>query len=79
MPTLTLKDIPPEVHRRLKARATRNRRSLNREAIECLRAATSASVIDPEAFLARARNLREHVSGRLTQREIDAWKRRGRP
>jgi plasmid stability protein len=79
MPTLTLKDIPPELHRRLKARALRNRRSLNREVIECLRAATGASPIDPEALLAKARALREQVSGRLSQRDLDAAKRTGRP
>ena len=79
MPTLTLKDIPPELHRRLKARALRNRRSLNREAIECLRAATGAAPIDPEALLARARSLREQVSGQLTQRDLARWKRAGRP
>jgi plasmid stability protein len=79
MPSLTLKDVPPELHRRLKARALRNRRSLNREAIECLRAATGSSPIDPEALLARARSLREQVSGLLTQRDLDASKRAGRP
>jgi plasmid stability protein len=79
MPSLTLKDLPPEVHRRLKARALRNHRSLNREAIECLRAATGAGVVDPEALLARARALREQVSGRLSQRELDRSKRAGRP
>ena len=79
MPTLTLKDIPPELHRRLKARAQRNRRSLNREAIECLRAATGAAPVDPELLLARARALRERVKGRLTQRELASWKRAGRP
>ena len=79
MPTLTLKDVPPEVHRRLKARALRNRRSLNREAIECLRAATRAVPIDPEALLAKARSLRQQVSGRLTQRDLEAAKRAGRP
>lgn len=79
MPSLTLKDVPPELHRRLKARALRNRRSLNREAIECLRAAAGAAPVDPEALLARARSLRERVSGRLTQRELESWKRLGRP
>jgi len=79
MPTLTLKDIPPELHRRLKARALRNHRSLNREAIECLRAATGATPVDPEALLARARNLREQIGGRLGQRDLDAAKRAGRP
>lgn len=79
MPTLTLKDVPPELHRRLKARALRNRRSLNREAIECLRAATHAGPIDPEALLAKARSLREQASGRLTQRDLEAARGAGRP
>ncbi|HSN92996.1 MAG TPA: YmdB family metallophosphoesterase, partial [Anaeromyxobacteraceae bacterium] len=39
MPTLTLKGLPADVHRRLKARAARHGRSLNVEAIACLRAA----------------------------------------
>jgi len=79
MPTLTLKDVPSALHQRLKRRAARNRRSLNREAIECLRAATGASPVDTDALLARARVLRASVSGRLTRRELGAWRRKGRP
>jgi plasmid stability protein len=79
MPTLTLEDVPPELHRRLEARALRNRRSLNREAIECLRAAMGAGPLDPEVLLARARALRQRVSGRLPQRPLESWKRAGRP
>lgn len=36
MATLTLKNVPDDLHRRLKERAERNRRSLNREAIHVL-------------------------------------------
>ena len=36
MATLTLKNVPDDLHRRLKSRAERNHRSLNREAIRCL-------------------------------------------
>jgi plasmid stability protein len=79
MPSLTLKDLPLDVHRRLKARAARNRRSLNREAIECLRAATHAVAVDPDSLLVRARTLREQVSGRLSQRDLATAKRAGRP
>ena len=79
MPTLTLKNLPVEVHRRLKARALRHRRSLNSEAIECLRAATITSPVDTEALLAKARELREHVRGRLTARRLSEAKRLGRP
>lgn len=36
MATLTLKNVPDDLHRQLKARAERNHRSLNREAIRLL-------------------------------------------
>jgi plasmid stability protein len=40
MPSLTLKDMPAKLHRTLKKRALRNRRSLNQEALYCLEQAT---------------------------------------
>jgi plasmid stability protein len=79
VPTLTLKNLPPDLHRRLKARALRHRRSLNSEAIECLRMAAMAVPLDPEALLAEARALRERVRGRLTGRVLGEARRRGRP
>ena len=36
MATITLKNVPPELHERLKASAERNRRSMNSEALVCL-------------------------------------------
>ena len=66
MATLTLKNLPEDLHRRLKARAALNQRSLNREVIECLRNATGA------------RDLRRKVTGRLTDRELHRLKERGR-
>lgn len=62
MATLTLKNVPDDLHRRLKARAERNHRSLNREAIRCLEAAvepTSAVADDPWA---RAEAFREKLA-----------------
>ena len=44
MATLTLKNVPDDLHRRLKERAARNHRSLNREVIHALEEA-----IAPEA------------------------------
>ena len=40
MPSLTLKDMPVKLHRTLKRRALRHRRSLNQEALYCLEQAT---------------------------------------
>ncbi|MBM4384524.1 MAG: plasmid stability protein [Deltaproteobacteria bacterium] len=79
MPSLTLKNVPPDVHRRLKARARRHRMSLNREAIECLREATGVRQVDPEMMLAEIRELRARVNGKLSERQLAKLKGRGRP
>jgi plasmid stability protein len=36
MPTITLKNVPPSLHRKLKDQATHNFRSLNSEILACL-------------------------------------------
>ncbi len=64
MPTITLKNVPEELHRRLKERAERHHRSLNREAIRCLEAAVAPPAFDPEVFLAKADALREELAAR---------------
>ncbi len=79
MPTLTLKNLPRGLHRKLRARAARHRRSLNSEAIACIAAAVMASPLDPDALLSRARSLRRRVSGRLTDQELARAKAEGRP
>jgi plasmid stability protein len=48
---LTLKNLPPELHARLKASAQANRRSLNREILARLEAALDAPSVDVEAEL----------------------------
>jgi plasmid stability protein len=49
MLNLTLKNVPPELHRVLKARAESNRRSLNREILALLEAQVQAPVVDVAA------------------------------
>jgi antitoxin FitA len=46
MPNLTLKNIPADLHLRLKTRAETNRRSLNREILALLEAQLEAPVVD---------------------------------
>jgi plasmid stability protein len=83
MATVTLKDLPADLHRKLKARAERNGRSLNREVIECLEASFGVERIDVEALVEKARRVRASIaattSARITGREIDRLKRQGRP
>jgi plasmid stability protein len=78
MASLTLKDIPPGLHERLRQRAARNRRSLSQEALACLELAAAAEPVDPSQLLAQARSLRASVK-RVSQRDLDAWRSRARP
>jgi plasmid stability protein len=78
--TLTLKNIPDEVYRRLKAAAEANRRSLNQEAIVCLESALSPGRAAVGDRLARARALRAALPKvRFRAKDIDAYKRESRP
>jgi antitoxin FitA len=78
--TLTLKNIPDEVYAQLKQSAEAHRRSLNGEAIVCLEAALLPTNIKTSERLARARELRNALSPKTFKaRDIDAFKREGRP
>jgi plasmid stability protein len=77
MAKLTIRNIPEGVMRRLEARAAQHRRSLNAEVIHLLDSTTRA--IDVEEELARSRARRPiPETVRITQRELNAWKRAGR-
>ena len=77
--TLTLKNIPDDVYKRLKAAAETHRRSLNSEAIVCLEAVLLPGRISPAERIARARAMRATLpKGKFKVREIDAMKREGR-
>ena len=77
MPTLTLKNLPPELHARLKALAERNRRSLNSEILVQLEMAVAAPVIDSARH---ARELEAFVSSlpSVDHRTVGRYKREGR-
>mgnify|MGYP006289614129 CR=1 FL=1 len=78
--TLTLKNLPDELHSRLSAAAKRHRRSLNNEAIVCLEAGLGAEVPSIDQELARIRTLRESLKPHSYDPEaIDALKHEGRP
>ncbi len=78
MPSVTIKNLPADLHRRLKRRAERAGRSLNREILACLREAAGADPVDVPAALAEVRALRRLVKGTVTEDEVDAAKREGR-
>ena len=79
MPTITLKDIPRDLHRTLKARAEAHHRSLNKEVIATLQAAASGTKeVDPGALELDARNARSQFKRIITAKEISSWKKQGR-
>ena len=78
MPSITIKNLPPDLHRRLRLRAERSGRSLNREIIACLLEAAGAERVDARALLAEARSLRRLVRGPVSDAEVTAAKREGR-
>ena len=59
--SITVKNLPAEVHRRLRARAAKHRRSLNSEVVACLTATVMAEWADTETLVARALALRGDV------------------
>ena len=78
--TLTLKNIPDDVYRKLKASAELNRRSLNSEAIHRLEASLGVMLASTEDRLARVRRTRALLADReFSPDDIDAFKREGRP
>lgn len=79
MATLTIKNIPDGVVRRLKRQAVANRRSLNLEVITLLESATRATPVDVDAMLARVRAVRVTPRRPLTDALLRKWKNEGRP
>lgn len=74
---LTLKNIPKDLHLRLKRSAEKNRRSLNSEILTRLEADFSTPVID---IAAHERALREFVARlpRVDHGKVSRYKRQGR-
>ncbi len=82
MPTLTIKNIPEDLYIQLKQHAEINRRSLNNEVIMCIERAIRPRRLQPEEYLARARQLRmrtKTMQQPVTDEELDRAKRMGRP
>lgn len=79
MATLTIKNIPEPLVRRLKQQAVARHRSLNFQVISYLEQMTHSVPVDADALLARARVLRRTPKGmKLTDRLLDELKVVGR-
>ena len=79
MTTLTIKNIPDDLYKRLKQSAEHHRRSLNSEVIVCLERSLLTSPIDTAATLSKIRELRAKSAGHfLADEEINNYKSEGR-
>ncbi len=80
MATVTVKNIPDDLYKRLKAVAQTNRRSINSEIIVCIENAVAHRRIDPNEVLENARRLRQLTAQHLiTDNEFNQAKAEGRP
>ena len=79
MATITLKNIPEQLHKKIKQRAVQHHRSLNSEIISCLERSLVSSPVDTDTLLARARYFRNRLSVRLTNKDITVLKNQDRP
>lgn len=78
MASLIIRDIPPELHRRLKAQAKKARRSMGKEALHLIeQVMAGGSVSVPGGFVLK--ELPVPYKGRfpLTDKLINKWKREG--
>jgi antitoxin FitA len=79
MPTITVKNIPPEIYEKLKRAAEISRRSINSEIIACIERAVCSQAVDPDQLLANARKLRAQTAAHpLTDRQFTRAKAMGR-
>jgi len=78
MSVITLKDVPPSVHRALKVRARNHGRSLNKEIITTLTETLHATRVEATAIGQHARAVRETMTVYLTPQDLTVMKRAGR-
>jgi len=78
MPSLTLKNIPETVMKRLRAQAAARRRSINSEAIALLESGVQATPIDPESLLAWIRSARITPRRAVTDQLLTGARQAGR-
>jgi hypothetical protein len=75
---ITIKDLPPEVHARLRTAAKRSGRSLNKQIVTTLEHAVSPVVADRTQLLQRVRQRREGMALWLQDADIEQARLGGR-
>ena len=78
---ITIKNMPPNLYKKLKARAAAHRRSVNSEVISCLEEVLIKKYMNTEELLERLEELRNRVPDAplLTDEFLRKAKEEGRP
>jgi plasmid stability protein len=80
MASITLKDIPEDLHAQLKEEAAAHGRSLSKELLLRLKVSVMKyGHRDVSDLLADAARVRRRFKGSLEPAMLDRWKRQGRP
>ena len=74
MSTIVIKNLPDELHARLKDQAKRNRRSITMEVVTLIERGTAPKRVAP--LLSPPIKLK---GGPITNKDIEAWTNDGRP
>ena len=77
VPSITIKDLSPQLHRRLKAVAEMHHRSLQNEIISCLTRHAARSARSKTELMAEAASLRARLP-RVDHGLVGAYKSEGR-
>jgi plasmid stability protein len=78
MPSVTIKGIPEKVLARIRTRAKRNKRSLNREIIHILEESGNKSTLNYEEIMKQVGEAHTYFSGNLPAKDVDKAKKAGR-
>lgn len=80
MPTFTVKGIPEELYRRLRAAAEANHRSVNSEIISRIETSLMPRRVAAQELLDRVRRLQDTFAGReIELADLNQARRAGRP
>lgn len=79
MASITIKNVPADLHSRLKAQAARHHRSLNGEIIACLEREVESPPRDPDEILQRLARLRKEAGVYVTGEQVQEYRDGGRP
>jgi plasmid stability protein len=78
MATITLKNVPREVHFNIKKRAEKNHRSINGEIIACLEKILGLCEEEADSILAKMEEAHKGLKFKVTLKEVQEAKIEGR-